>query len=182
MLILANMSDLQETAAKHQLVAEDHRNIAEESLRFQQRVRDQDLTDRQKECLHLFRLTKSTQDATYEWYKDRVEDRVEGTCEWFLQHAHFQEWLQQVSGPLLVSADPGCGKSVLAKYLTNHVLAESATVCYFFFKDQDQNTVRQAESQAAFPARQTSDSATSWSASRTKCMAEWCSMTLGRPP
>ncbi|KAG9196777.1 hypothetical protein G6514_004687, partial [Epicoccum nigrum] len=138
------LSDLQETAAKHQLVAENHRNIAEESLRFQQRVRDQDLTDRQKECLHLFRLTKSTQDATYEWYKDRVEDRVEGTCEWFLQHAYFQGWLQQVSGPLLVSADPGCGKSVLAKYLVNHVLAESATVCYFFFKDQDQNTVRQA--------------------------------------
>jgi hypothetical protein len=144
MLIVANMLDLQETAAKHQLVAEDHRNIAEKSLRFQQRVRDQELSDRQKECLQLFRLTKSTQDTTYEWYKDRVEDRVEGTCEWFLHHAHFQEWLQQVSGPLLVSADPGCGKSVLAKYLINHVLAESAAVCYFFFKDQDQNTVRQA--------------------------------------
>ncbi|KAG9203889.1 hypothetical protein G6514_002050 [Epicoccum nigrum] len=138
------LSNLQETAAKHQLVAEDHRNIAEESLRFQQTVREQELSDRQKECLQLFRLTKSTQDATYEWYKDRVEDRVEGTCEWFLQHAHFQEWLQHISGPLLVSADPGCGKSVLAKYLVNHVLAQSAIVCYFFFKDQDQNTVRQA--------------------------------------
>lgn len=57
-------------------------------------MQEQDLSDRQKEHLRLFRLTKSTQDATYEWYKDRVEDRVEGTCEWFLQHAHFQEWLQ----------------------------------------------------------------------------------------
>ncbi|KAF2623342.1 hypothetical protein BU25DRAFT_177537 [Macroventuria anomochaeta] len=138
------LSGLQETAAKHQLIAEDHRNIAEKSLRFQQTVREQELSDRQKECLQLFRLTKSTQDATYEWYKDRVEDRIEGTCEWFLRHAHFQEWLERVSGPLLVSADPGCGKSVLAKYLVNHVLPESATVCYFFFKDQDQNTVRQA--------------------------------------
>jgi ankyrin repeat protein len=102
-------------------------------------------TVREQECLHLFRLTKSTEDATYEWYKNRVEERVEGTCKWFLQHAHFQEWAKQDSGPLLVSADPGCGKSVLAKYLVDHVLPESATtICYFFFKDQDQNTVRQA--------------------------------------
>ena len=63
---------------------------------------------------------------------------------WFLRHAHFQEWVKKDSGPLLVSADPGCGKSVLAKYLADHVLPKSATVCYFFFKDQDQNTVRQA--------------------------------------
>ncbi|KAH7116439.1 hypothetical protein EDB81DRAFT_848410 [Dactylonectria macrodidyma] len=48
------------------------------------------------------------------------------------------------SGPLLVTADPGCGKSVLAKYLIDHGLPRSTTICYFFFKDQDQNTVRQA--------------------------------------
>jgi ankyrin repeat protein len=113
-------------------------------LKIQHTVREQELSDRQRECLHLFRLTKSTEDATYEWYKNRVEERVEGTCKWFLQHAHFQEWVKQDSGPLLVSADPGCGKSVLTKYLVDHVLPESATVCYFFFKDQDQNTVRQA--------------------------------------
>ncbi|KAF1926121.1 uncharacterized protein M421DRAFT_68272 [Didymella exigua CBS 183.55] len=138
------LSVLQETATEHQLIAKEHRSIAEEAFRFQQTVREQELSNRQKECLQLFRLTNSTQDTTYEWYKGRIEDRVEGTCEWFLQHVHFREWLQQVSRPLLVSADPGCGKSVLAKYLVDRVLAESATVCYFFFKDQDQNTVRQA--------------------------------------
>jgi hypothetical protein len=63
---------------------------------------------------------------------------------WFLDHPHFQEWRRRESGPLLVSADPGCGKSVLAKYLIDHVLPESSTVCYFFFKDQVQNTVREA--------------------------------------
>ena len=46
---------------------------------------------------------------------------------------------------LWVSADPGCGKSVLAKYLVDSVLAttESRTTCYFFFKDdfEDQRTV-----------------------------------------
>jgi hypothetical protein len=33
---------------------------------------------------------------------------------------------------------------VLAKYLIDHGLPRSTTTCYFFFKDQDQNTVRQA--------------------------------------
>jgi ankyrin repeat protein len=144
MLIFANMPGLQETVAKHQLIAEEHLDIARKRLKMQHTVREQELSDRQKECLQLFRLTKSTEDATYEWYKDRVEDRVEGTCNWFLEHDHFGEWCKQVSGLLLVSADPGCGKSVLAKYLVDHVLLKSATVCYFFFKDQDQNTVRQA--------------------------------------
>ncbi|KAJ6287080.1 hypothetical protein J3E71DRAFT_388606 [Bipolaris maydis] len=135
---------LSKTAAKRQLIAEEHLDIARKRLKMQHTVSEQEFEDRQKEVLQLFRLTKSTQDATYEWYKDRIEDRVEGTCNWFLEHAHFQEWLKQVSGPLLVSADPGCGKSVLAKYLVDHVLQDSATVCYFFFKDQDQNTVCQA--------------------------------------
>ncbi|EED19184.1 hypothetical protein TSTA_025060 [Talaromyces stipitatus ATCC 10500] len=75
---------------------------------------------------------------------ERVESRVDGTCEWFLNHENFQTWLEQDSGPLLVSADPGCGKTVLAKYLIDHKLPRSASICYFFFKDPDQNTVRQA--------------------------------------
>jgi ankyrin repeat domain-containing protein 50 len=49
---------------------------------------------------------------------------------------------------LWVSADPGCGKSVLAKYLVDSVLptTESRTTCYFFFKDdfEDQRTVANA--------------------------------------
>ncbi|KAL7794854.1 hypothetical protein V8C43DRAFT_321631 [Trichoderma afarasin] len=91
------------------------------------------------------RLTEtSDKDATYEWYKDLVEERVEGTCMWLLHHKYFQKWLHQESGPLVITADPGCGKSVLAKYLIDHGLPRSATICYFFFKDQDQNTIRQA--------------------------------------
>jgi len=124
-------------------VAEEYRDIARKRLEMQEDEVKQRLSDKQKECLQLFRLTKSTKDATYEWYKDRVEDRVEGTCIWFLEHDYFQEWLKQESGPLLVSADPGCGKSVLAKYLIDYALPRSATICYFFFKEQDQNTVRQ---------------------------------------
>lgn len=104
------------------------------------------LSDEEARCHQQFRLTNSTKDATYEWYKDRIPKRVEGTCEWFLGHPNFQHWLKRASGPLLVSADPGCGKSVLARYLIDHVLPGEgeATICYFFFKDQDQNTIQQA--------------------------------------
>ncbi|CAI6091419.1 unnamed protein product, partial [Clonostachys chloroleuca] len=101
------------------------------------------LTQHEQRCHQQFRLTASDRDITYEWYKNRVEERVEGTCLCFLEHEHFQGWLKQHSGPLLVTADPGCGKSVLARYLIDHGLPRSAAICYFFFKDEDQNTARQ---------------------------------------
>jgi hypothetical protein len=117
-------------------VSESQREIQQEQLDLQKSIVRQGFSDRRLECLHLFRLTSGSQDTTYDWYKDRVETRVEGTCEWFLNHGHFQHWLQQDYGPLLVSADPGCGKSVLAKYLIDKRLPRSATICYFFFKSE----------------------------------------------
>lgn len=123
-------------------------DIAKEQLQAQKDLAKERLSEKEQKCHQLFRLTTASGDATYEWYKGRVEKRVEGTCMWFLEHEHFQSWLRQDSGPLLVSADPGCGKSVLARYLIDDYLPKylprSATICYFFFKYQDQNTVRQA--------------------------------------
>ncbi|KAJ3572376.1 hypothetical protein NPX13_g5069 [Xylaria arbuscula] len=125
-------------------VSEGHVHVAIKQLGIAQRsLKMQEDTVKQM-CLQLFRLTDSSKDVTYEWYKDRVEARLEGTCEWFLKHENFQRWSEQDSGPLLVSADPGCGKSVLAKHLIDSGLPRSSTICYFFFKDQDQNTSRQA--------------------------------------
>lgn len=50
--------------------------------------------------------------------------RVRGTCEWFCNHAVFKQWLRTDAGLLLVSADPGCGKSTLARYLVEDVLPQ----------------------------------------------------------
>ncbi|KAK3502262.1 hypothetical protein B0T13DRAFT_533978 [Neurospora crassa] len=105
------------------------------------------LEEKEKKCLRLFRLTNNQRDVTYEWYKSRVEERVQGTCVWAVEHENFQDWLERKSGPLLITADPGCGKSVLSKYLIDQYLPQrcpTATVCYFFFKDGDQSTVKQA--------------------------------------
>ncbi|CAN9210910.1 unnamed protein product [Alternaria alternata] len=138
------LSDLYKVAEDFKSIAGDGLAISQKAFDIQRKEHDQKLSDQQARCLQLFRLTQSSEGATYEWYKERIAGRVEGTCLWFLNHPHFQEWRRSESGPLLVSADPGCGKSVLAKYLIDHVLAELSTVCYFFFKDQVQNTVREA--------------------------------------
>ncbi|KAF1965940.1 hypothetical protein BU23DRAFT_664180 [Bimuria novae-zelandiae CBS 107.79] len=73
-------------------------------------------------------------------YEDRKNvncDRIPGTCEWFTNHPLFGEFNDNSDSRLLwVSADPGCGKSVLAKYLVDEILpTPGRTVSYFFFKD-----------------------------------------------
>ncbi|KAJ1326901.1 ankyrin repeat domain-containing protein 50 [Microdochium nivale] len=73
----------------------------------------------------------------YEERKDRNPTRAEGTCEWFVRHRLFEHWQAQQSALLWVTADPGCGKSVLARYLVDEVLPtnDDRLTCYFFFKD-----------------------------------------------
>lgn len=76
--------------------------------------------------------------STYEEFKDRNPPRVEGTCQWVLNSSQFQRWRQSPHNDLLwISADPGCGKSVLAKSLVDQDLrhGRTSTICYFFFKD-----------------------------------------------
>ncbi|KAI9933188.1 hypothetical protein AWENTII_002788 [Aspergillus wentii] len=141
-----NSAGILEAVNKLQQSTEENTNISKKNLEVQQDIRDE-LTDHGKKCLQLFRLASEDRDDTYEWYKNKVENRLEGTCNWFLSQAHYTNWLKQDSGLLMVSADPGCGKSVLAKHLVDSRFdAEqpSATICYFFFKDQIQSTQRQA--------------------------------------
>jgi hypothetical protein len=76
----------------------------------------------------------------YEKHKARNPDRVDGTCKWFLEHPNFHSWQESKNSSLLwVSADPGCGKSVLSKFLIDKELPtiNSRTTCYFFFKNDD---------------------------------------------
>ncbi|MCJ1348152.1 hypothetical protein MMC31_006383, partial [Peltigera leucophlebia] len=84
--------------------------------------------------------------SPYQDRKDRNPDRVPGTCDWFVSHQVFLDWQESKSSRMLwVTADPGCGKSVLAKYLVDSILptTDFRTVCYFFFKDdfEDQRNV-----------------------------------------
>ncbi|KAK0631285.1 hypothetical protein B0T14DRAFT_501427 [Immersiella caudata] len=106
------------------------RRLGEEIARGEGHI----ISRRDKENKILGRLNTSP----YQDRKDVNPDRVPGTCEWFVSHPRFREWQGSQSSRILwVSADPGCGKSVLAKHLVDSVLptTRSRLVCYFFFKD-----------------------------------------------
>ncbi|KAL8977069.1 MAG: hypothetical protein Q9205_007057 [Flavoplaca limonia] len=78
--------------------------------------------------------------SDYESLKNINPDRAEGTCEWVFKHPCYRNWYENPYDDLLwISADPGCGKSVLSKSLINRDLSESQAhrVCYFFFKDNE---------------------------------------------
>jgi len=83
-------------------------------------------------CLALLRTTD------YEFDKDKNPTRLTGTCEWFLNHPVYQKWHQYDSGSWLwLTANPGCGKSVLARSLVDEScrMATESQIYYFFFKD-----------------------------------------------
>lgn len=76
--------------------------------------------------------------STYADHKNLNPDRVPGTCQWFLKNEKFHEWAESDSSDLLwVTADPGCGKSVLSKSLVDGEFQStlSLTTAYYFFKD-----------------------------------------------
>ena len=94
--------------------------------------------------------------SNYEADKNLNPERIMGTCEWFLSHSSFMSWREsQSSSLLLVTADPGCGKSVLAKYLVDRkgvsltAMKDPPTICYFFFKDGDPKRMNSANAVCA---------------------------------
>ncbi|KAI9650863.1 hypothetical protein NHQ30_000898 [Ciborinia camelliae] len=113
-------------------------NLGQES---EQRERTKD----EIECLQSFRWGN-----LYEEQKDRNPDRVEGTCNWLLESPTFRDWRNKKNpGLLWISADPGCGKSVLSKAFVDErlvALSPATIICYFFFKDisPDQRNVKRA--------------------------------------
>jgi ankyrin repeat protein len=101
----------------------------------QRRTRQEEEQEKRKQLWN--ELLAALFTSNYEEHKGRNADRVQGTCEWSTSHPLLKSWKEAQSSSLLwISADPGCGKSVLAKYLVDHVVptAEKGTTCYFFFK------------------------------------------------
>ncbi|KAL7796464.1 ankyrin repeat-containing domain protein [Trichoderma afarasin] len=94
------------------------------------------------------RIMQALYTSPYQQRKNRNPDRVPGTCEWFMHHHNFHRWQDSISSSMLwVSANPGCGKSVLAKYLVDKLkTTELKATCYFFFKDdfEDQKSAKAA--------------------------------------
>ncbi|RDW58786.1 hypothetical protein BP6252_13262 [Coleophoma cylindrospora] len=84
--------------------------------------------------------------SDYESHMQRNPCPSPGTCVWILQHKTYKQWAQSENSTLLwISANPGCGKSVLASFLVNHLTSPETqdalpqVVCYFFFKDDNES-------------------------------------------
>jgi len=86
--------------------------------------------------------------SNYDKFKNINPDRAPGTCMWVLQHPQYTKWQESSQDDVLwISADPGYGKSVLARSLIDNELQHTEThvVCHFFFKDnEEQDTVSRA--------------------------------------
>ncbi|PWY73552.1 purine and uridine phosphorylase, partial [Aspergillus eucalypticola CBS 122712] len=93
-------------------------------------------TEEQQRCHQTFKV------ANYTEQKNINPRRVEGTCLWALQSPEYTRWSESTCHDLLwVSADPGCGKSVLARSIIDGYMEaphKQVTVCYFFFKDNEE--------------------------------------------
>ncbi|KAE8336149.1 hypothetical protein BDV24DRAFT_155374 [Aspergillus arachidicola] len=135
-----------ESTQKLPPLGQRHLEVNIEALNIQRQLYEKGLSDDERKCRQLFWLASNDMESSYESYKSGAPDRLEGTGEWLLEQPHLHQWLEDDKGLLIVSADSGCGKSVLAKHLIDDVLPQSspsATICYFFFKDQVQNTQKQ---------------------------------------
>ncbi|KAF7513467.1 hypothetical protein GJ744_008761 [Endocarpon pusillum] len=91
--------------------------------------------ERHRKCHQIFKTSE------YERHKSQNHDRVKGTCQWVLENPRYQSWLESSHNDLLwITADPGCGKSVLCRSLIDQEFKslESYSVCYFFFKDNSE--------------------------------------------
>ncbi|RDW57747.1 Pfs, NACHT and ankyrin protein [Coleophoma crateriformis] len=107
--------------------------LDEQKQHFKQQKLQYD-SEKHRNCHIAFKPTVS-----YESQKDINPLRNPGTCQWAFEHPKFKQWHHNKKNDLLwISADPGCGKSVLSRsFVDKHLGTPDDTVCYFFFKDND---------------------------------------------
>lgn len=136
-----NASNQQRSLQKlDQILEQQEQKIEELWVRLLQEMettreeqKDWRLEDQMAKCLQTFRT------SDYEDFKARNPDPVEGTCRWVLDHQNYHHWRSSDETKVLwVSADPGCGKSVLSKFLVEELSNGFNTICYFFFKDDNE--------------------------------------------
>lgn len=125
------LRDTTETLKDHVQSTKEYRQKQEE--RYER--------DDYQKCHQLFKTSR------YEDFKNINPMRAEQTCRWVFENDVYNEWQKKASDGLLwISADPGCGKSVLSRSLVDYELQDpGTTVCHFFLKDnEEQNSLATA--------------------------------------
>lgn len=82
-------------------------------------------------------------------YKAQLPRPVQGTCSWILSHPAYKAWTEAEETSLLwVTGEPGCGKTMLSAFLTDHLRLNHATgpkpQVFFFFCDDKIRSQRDA--------------------------------------
>jgi hypothetical protein len=82
-------------------------------------------------------------------YKAQLPRPVQGTCAWILNHPAYMTWNKAEETRLLwITGGPGCGKTMLSAYLTDHLRLKRATApkpkVFFFFCDDKITSQRDA--------------------------------------
>ncbi|KAG9227950.1 putative ankyrin repeat-containing protein, partial [Amylocarpus encephaloides] len=123
-------------------IVENTKQIAEDFNEQTAKQEHRYKNEKELTCLQLFKL------GSYQDFKDSNQERVPGTCVWVLDNPKYLQWRDNLKNDLLwISADPGCGKSVLSRSLVEELPSRlpSLSICYFFFKDNDeQNSLSKA--------------------------------------
>ncbi|KAK4947533.1 hypothetical protein LTR10_013478 [Elasticomyces elasticus] len=130
--VLGLLDGLSHTLGAQLAVSQEVLEVAKEHLHQKQTQYE---SDEHARCHQAFKT------CSYEEYKNINPPRMPNTCKWVLDHPKYREWYESSRDDLLwITADPGCGKSVLAKSLIENELQSTDThmVCYFFFKDNEQ--------------------------------------------
>lgn len=74
-----------------------------------------------------------------EQYNFQIDKRLTGTCDWVFGHDAFLQWINSPSSEvssdrlLCISGQPGCGKSVIAASICDHLKSQGHFVFYFPF-------------------------------------------------
>ncbi|KAJ4396980.1 hypothetical protein N0V93_001204 [Gnomoniopsis smithogilvyi] len=82
-----------------------------------------------------------------------MESGVSGSCDWFMADEAFQGFMadeRSQSLVLNVTGPPGCGKSVLASFLIQHLEGMGLPIQYWFFRHDEYRATRQCLLSIAF--------------------------------
>ena len=97
-------------------------------LKLEEQKKREKAEERAREHLKKFDGTR------YETMLNKISVRKEGTGKWLEEHEEYQKWKHSDSVVLIIEANPGRGKSVLAKSVMEKLKDDSTkTICYFFF-------------------------------------------------
>ena len=94
------------------------------------------LSEAEKQCIVAFNAGNMSD------YMAELPKPVEGTCQWILKQPQYVSWSKKEEHALLwITGNPGCGKTILSAFLTNHIKATladqpHASVCSFFCDDK----------------------------------------------